>query len=131
MSAMRQFARLALRPVVEGACHTVGASVVGGAAGAVAEVLVELFTDQSDRLQRNLELAIGRTWTALEVALAGESFWEKCRVKLSRGEDQGFRKQLQAFLAALPDDRLPLPRDAFRQQCLAELRAARKAGLLD
>ena len=83
MSAMRHFARLALRPVVEGVCDAVGASVVSGAAGAAADFLVERFTDQSEQLHQKLEVAIGRTWTTLEVALAGESFWDKCRVLVS------------------------------------------------
>jgi hypothetical protein len=130
MSVMGKLSSLALRPVVVGLCETLGPKVVGSAAEVVTDFLSDRFTDQSQRLNEALKTAIERTWTTLEVALAGESFWDRCTTKFARAEDQGFRRQLKAFLDSVPDDRLALPRDKFQRKCLEELWAARKAGLL-
>jgi serine/threonine protein kinase len=101
----------------------------GGAGAGVAGLLCQRFADHSLRLTRALELANERAWRALEVALAGDSWWERCRGLLARGEEKGFREQVRAFLRANPvaDGERGEP---FRGECLRELRAARKAGRL-
>src|SRR5262249_61357676 len=73
-----------------------------------------------------LRKANERAWQALEVALAGESLWNK----LDDANDKAFRQQVRAFLDATPLESLPSHGPEFRQQCLRELRAARKSGLL-
>ena len=48
---------------------------------------------------------------------------------MTPADEQAFRQQVQAFLAAAPLPEMT-GKEEFRQQCLRELRAARKAGLL-
>lgn len=101
----------------------------GEAAVVIANSLIERFSDHSQRLTAALHTANERAWKALELALAGESFWDRIKSAAARGDDKAFARQVRAFLDAAP---LPVPSDSpeFRQHCLAELRAARKAGLL-
>src|SRR5439155_10377216 len=66
----------------------------------------------------------------LEVALAGDSWWDRVKVSLARREDQAFREQVGAFLQTTPLGNLPSHGPEFRQQALRNLRAANKAGLL-
>src|SRR5207253_1937665 len=70
-----------------------------------------------------------RAWKALELALAGDTFWERCKVKLARSEDQEFRRQVRAYLDAVPLPELA-NKTRFRQQCLDEIREAGRAGAL-
>jgi hypothetical protein len=63
----------------------------------------------------------------LEVALAGESFWNW----LDRAEERALRQQIRAFLDTLPAEQFPGEPDEFRRQCVLDLRAARKAGRLE
>ena len=83
----------------------------------------ERFTDQSRRLPEALKRAGERSWRCLEIALAGESLW----TILDRAEDRAFRDQVRALLQT---EDFPKIKEDFRRRCLAELRAARKAGCL-
>jgi tRNA A-37 threonylcarbamoyl transferase component Bud32 len=94
--------------------------------GAVAGFLRDRFSDSSQRLPAALRRASERSWKALEIALAGESLGSF----LERTEDRAFRQQVRAFLDATPLAGLPGHGPEFRQECLRELRAARRAGLL-
>src|SRR5690348_15646774 len=97
---------LALGPVVEGLCQMAGAAA-GESVLNVATLLVKRFTDQSARLTHALEKANDRAWKALEIALAGDSFWSRCQVRLASGEEKVFRAEVLGFLDALPADLLP------------------------
>src|SRR5207302_1417239 len=66
---------------------------------------------------------------ALEVALAGDSWWDRVKAVLAKGDEQAFRRQVRAFLDAAPLASLPGPGDEFRKAALRELRAARKKNL--
>jgi serine/threonine protein kinase len=127
---------LALKPVVLGVCSLFRGGRDGGGdgdsrlfdvddMGDVVKFLSDRFFDQSMRLSEALKSANDRAWRALELALAGESFWSW----LDSKEDKAFRQQLRAFFDAHPllDSR---GRDDMKKICLADLRAARKAGLL-
>src|SRR4029079_1775689 len=70
-----------------------------------------------------------RAWRALEVALAGEGLWDRCKLVLAAGDEEAFREQVRPFLDTCSLAELQ-GRDAYRQSCLNELRAARKAGVL-
>jgi tetratricopeptide (TPR) repeat protein len=118
---------LAMRPLIDGACAAVGVIRSGEA---VVGFLTERFTDHSQKLMQALQTANEHAWKALEVALAGESFWEKCQVLVARGEHKAFGRQMRAFLDASPVPGLSSRGPEFRQKCLRELRAARKARLL-
>jgi hypothetical protein len=127
MSIAQNLSLLALRAVFDGACKSVGLD--GGAAAAVA-LLTDRFTDHSQRLSAALHKANAGAWRALEVALAGDSWWDRVKVSLARREDQAFREQVSAFLQTTPLAGLPSHGPEFRQQALRDLRAAGKAGLL-
>ncbi len=130
MSVTRHLSLLALKPLVAGACNMVGGAAAEAAGAAVVGLLVKRFSDHSQRLTHALEQAQERAWKALEIALAGDSFWERCKTGLAPGEERAFRQQVRAFLEAIPQDQLPLAREEFRQRCLEELRTARQSGLL-
>ncbi|QDU23979.1 hypothetical protein [Urbifossiella limnaea] len=88
------------------------------------------FQDRSARLLETLKGANAQAWRAIEIALAGASWWDKCKLAVSSGEQAAFRTQVAAFLQATPCDDLPDAGPEFRKRCLAELKAARKARLL-
>jgi serine/threonine protein kinase len=124
MRVVQNLAVLALRQLVSGACEKVGFDTE-----AVVGFLAERFTDQSQRLTVALQEANERAWKALEIALAGESYWDRCKALLARAEDRAFAEHVRTFLDAAPLAELA-GRAKFRQQCLEELRAARKKGIL-
>ena len=115
MSIFLSLSSLALREVVDGACAALG---VKDAGEAVVGFLTERFTDHSQRLTKALRQASDNAWKALEIALAGDSLWERCKAAVPRAEDKAFARQVRAFL-----DANPLPevagKTAFRQKCLA------------
>src|ERR1700676_4645356 len=114
---------LVLNRVAGVACDVVGLGGGKEVVEAAVHFLTERFTDHSKKLTEALEVANERAWKVLEIALAGESFWERCKVVLARAEDQAFRKQVRAFLDSA---RLELPGenpDEFRRQCLRELQS--------
>jgi uracil-DNA glycosylase family 4 len=120
---------LALKGVVVGACRTVGIEGGEGAVEGVVGFLVRRFTDHSQRLTEALRQSNERAWKALEVALAGDSLWDRCKLVLASGEDKAIRELVQPFLARC-DLAMLHGREPYRRLCLAELRAARKDGLL-
>jgi hypothetical protein len=130
MGIVLTLSTLALRQLIDGACNTVGAPAVSGAGDAVAGFLVQRFTDHSQRLTRALQNANDRAWRSLEIALAGDTLWERCKGVLAPREEQAFREQVQAFLLSTPFAALPQKKAEFCRQCLRELRAARQARLL-
>jgi regulation of enolase protein 1 (concanavalin A-like superfamily) len=121
---------LALDSVVEAACQVVGARAGEQLANGVVRLLAKQFTDQSTRWTRALARVNERAWRALEIALAGDSFWDRCKISLASGDEKAFRGQVLGFLDALPAGSLPADRDVFRRECWQELRRARKAGAL-
>jgi uracil-DNA glycosylase family 4 len=129
MAIALQLSTLALRQVVGGACRAVGCDVGEGAVEGVVGFLTSRFTDHSEQLLRALDEANDRAWRALEIALAGDSFWERCKVLLAPGEEKGFRERVRAFLDVTPQAELFGKRE-YCQRCLCDLQAARKSGLL-
>jgi hypothetical protein len=127
MSVFLSLSSLALRQLVEGACAALGVKDGGEA---VVGFLTERFTDHSQRLTAALQTANGRAWKAMEVALAGESLWDRCKVALSRGEDRAFREQVRAFLDSSPLTPASVTHADVFKKALQELRAARSRGLL-
>jgi tetratricopeptide (TPR) repeat protein len=119
----------ALRQVIGGACEAVGFKPGGEVTNQVVGFLTERFTDRSQRLTTALQQANDKAWKALEIALAGDSLWDRCKAAVARAEDQAFAQQVRAFLDATPLPELA-GKTAFRQKCLDELRAARKARTL-
>lgn len=129
MALGQKVALLAVRHLVRGACDAVGVKGGDKAAAAVVGFLHERLVDQSQRVTVALRKASESAWKALEVALAGDTLWQRCQALLARGEERAFAHQVRAFL-----DAAPLPalegKTTFRRKCLEELRAARTAGAL-
>src|SRR5262249_47274360 len=120
---------LALRGLTGGACKALGCEAGAAAVEGVVGFLMRHFADHSQRMLEALRNANERAWRALEVALAGDGLWDRCKLVLASGDEKAFREQVRPFLDGCSLAELH-GRDAFRQACLNELRAARKAGLL-
>jgi tetratricopeptide (TPR) repeat protein len=129
MSIVHQLSVIALHHLVGGACQALKIPIAAEAANEVFGFLAERFTDHGNKLTGALETANQRAWTALELALSGESWWDRARVLLSRAEEKNLARQVQTFLSSAT---LPTPEGKvdFPKQCLTELRAARAAKLL-
>src|SRR5262245_21845906 len=130
MSLLSQLSSLALNALSEASEFVSGAQVGAGSA-AVAKLVLQRFVDHSSRLTCALERSSARAWRAVEVALAGQSWWDRCKLALGTADERAIREQVQAFLRAHPLDGLDGHGPNFRDQCLAQLHASRKAGLLD
>lgn len=104
--------------------------VLGERADSLVRFLNDRLTDHGQRLENALRLSGERTWRCLEVSLAGSSWWDACKGMLTPREEQALAKNIQAFLTGLPPATLPGDPAVFRRECLAELRAARKAGVV-
>src|SRR5207248_9544372 len=104
-----------------GACQLDGIEAGMGAAEGIAGFLTQRFVDHSQALTRALQKATEQAWKAVEVALAGDSFWDKCKLVFRTADDKAFREQVRPFLDASP---LPeLSRTAqFRPYSRRELR---------
>src|SRR5262249_36974001 len=120
---------LTLKNLVGGACEAAGLQAGSSAVDGVVGFLTGRFADHSQPLMEALELANQRAWKALEIALAGDGFWDRVKLTFTGGDEKAFREQLRPFL-----DRCPLAelngREQFRQDCLRELRKAAKENLL-
>ncbi len=128
MGVALHLSALAVKSVVDKACSAIGVTEAGEK---VVAYLAQRFTDHSRRLGEALEKANENAWKSLEIALAGESFWQHCQALLGQRENHAFGRQMRAFLDAAPQAGFPQHPAAFRQQCLQDLRRARKAGLLN
>lgn len=127
MGMLADISAFALGPVVTGIARKVIEAYAGKEAAEAVTCLVSRFADASDQLPQALSRAADRSWRALEVALAGESLLSKL---LRRGEDGAFSAQVRGFLDAVPD-LLPAGHEGrFRERCLRDLQAARRAGLV-
>src|SRR5262245_1652989 len=113
---------LALQPLIGGACKAVGLNLGEGAVGSVVGLLTRHFTDQSARLTEAMKRTHERSWKALEVALAGDSLWDRCKLVFTSAEERAFREQVRPFLNACALAELQ-GKAAYRQACLTELRA--------
>src|SRR5258708_16641090 len=102
MAIVQHLSVLAVRSLFEGFCKSIGFEAGAAAADAAVKFLGNRFTDHSARMGEALERASLSAWRALEVALAGDSWWDKVKLPLARREDQVFREQVGAFLRITP-----------------------------
>jgi hypothetical protein len=130
MAIFQQLSAVAARCLVDGFCKSIGFEPGVMAAEAAINFLGERFTDHSERLGEAMRRAHANAWRALEVALAGDSWWDRVKLSLARREDTHFREQVAAFLRAAPLTGLPGDVPEFRRKAFGELRAASKAGVL-
>jgi hypothetical protein len=127
MGNFQNLSVLALRQLVNGACSTLGLS---GGGDKVMDYLANRFTKHSQKLTTALQKANEQAWKTLEIALAGDSLWDRCKVVLASADDKAFREQVQAFLAESPLRKVKAEQRPILQQALKELRAARERGVL-
>jgi uracil-DNA glycosylase family 4 len=120
---------LALQQLVGGACKAAGINPGAGAVEGIVGFLTRHFTDHSRRLTLALEQTNEQAWRALEIALAGDSLWDRCKLAMASGEEKAFRQQVKPFLDTCPLAELH-GKGPFRQACLRELQTARKAAQL-
>jgi serine/threonine protein kinase len=128
MSITLYLSALTMRSAVEGACESLGVGKAGPQV--LTDLFARQFSDPSQRLNKALDRANDRAWRVLELALAGDSLWDRCKGLLAGAEYRAFRQQIQEFLAANPPRGLPVQDARARARCLDELQRARKAGLL-
>lgn len=127
MSLAHALSSFALDQLLDGACKAVGVPGTEALAG----FLKRHFSDHSAKFDKALQTANERAWKALELALEGNSFWARCNAVLSQGDQKAFAHQVRTFLEKCSLDGLQGQRDEVREACLRDLRAARKARLLD
>lgn len=124
---------LAMRYLVDTACKSANMLPMGGMVIDIVESttrkLKQHFSDNSDRLVSALRRSNDQAWQTLEIALTGDSFWDRCKSFFATGDQKAFKSEMQKCLDALSFPDVP-DRDRFRRFCLSELRAAKKAGIL-
>jgi formylglycine-generating enzyme required for sulfatase activity/tRNA A-37 threonylcarbamoyl transferase component Bud32 len=103
--------------------------VLGDSGDKVAAAVERYFTDRGRALPRALDKANDRAWQALAIALAGDGFFDAVKVFFASGDAKGIRDDVRRFLDGKPFAFEGTPAD-FRRACLAELKQARKDGLL-
>ena len=96
--------------------------VVDEVGAAIGHKVYAYWTDPSQALPQAIAKAQDQTWKMVEMALAEDSLGATLRRAVARGTLRGANAPLRALIAERGD--------AFRTGCLAELRAARRAGLL-
>ena len=120
---------LAIKPLAQGACKVMGLAAAEAGVAAVTDLLSHRFTDHSQNLHRALQKAHDRAWKAIEMSLAGDSWWQSVRTRLAPAEERALQQQIVRFLQQTEPD--AKERESLRKQALAELKVARKDGLLN
>src|SRR5437764_11249132 len=95
MSVAGRLAVLALRPLAEGACESVGQTAGETAPGPVADFLTQKFTEQGAAFAEALRKAMDRAWKAVEVALNGAAW---LRQTAANADDRPLAEQLKPFV---------------------------------
>jgi serine/threonine protein kinase len=128
MGIAQHLCSVALRPLLTAAGAAAGVEV-GGLVDQAAVALVKHFSDGGQKLPAALARAQEQAWQALEMALAGGSWWLLIQDALAGTEQAVLRRQIQVFLEQNP---LPVPEGGNwdRKECLRELQEARKRGVL-
>src|SRR5262245_18343287 len=107
--------------------------VVGGVVAETVESAVRFVeqhcADNSQALPRALAEANDRAWKTLSIALAGDGWFNQLKNWFAPGDEKALAKQVRLFLKSSPV-RFDGSSAQFRKKCLAELKAARQAGLL-
>src|SRR5262245_25915533 len=101
MSALLNLSALAVKGMVFGAYQALGLEAGDRAVEPVSNFLGERFGQNEDKLVRILARVNTRAWDTLEVALAGESLWQRCTAVFGRAQEQAFRRQVRGFLDGL------------------------------
>src|SRR5262249_10478279 len=101
MAILQTLSCLALPGVAEGIPAPLGLAL-GVRLDRVLNTLRQRFSDHSQPLTEALQKATTRAWRALEIALAGESWWDQCKTRLASADEKAFREPMRTFLADHP-----------------------------
>jgi formylglycine-generating enzyme required for sulfatase activity len=102
--------------------------VAGVAAVWTSQAVVKHFLSHGSELTRALEFAHHAAWGALAFSLGDDSALDLLR----SGSNKHLREQMREFLQKVPPGEHPqAAHPDFRRNCLEQLRAAQRAGLLD
>jgi hypothetical protein len=99
MSIALHLSTLALKGSAQAAGEAVGFTAVGVMGEGIADFLGKRFVDHSQRLNKALARSSDRAWRAVELALAGNSWWDRCKLTLSSAETRAFREQVKMVAA--------------------------------
>ena len=75
MAILQQLSTLTLRQLIDGAVKAAGFKIVEEGTDGVVTLLSRHFVDHSQRLTAALHTANDRAWRAMEISLAGDSWW--------------------------------------------------------
>src|SRR5436305_13988133 len=85
--------------IVQHLCCIAAHEVVGEHGERFLAMLSDHVSEHSQRLTRALRASNDHAWHTLEMALAGDSWWDRLRGALARGEDRELAQQVRRFLA--------------------------------
>ncbi len=88
-------------------------------------------SDPRSGLLRALQRSQENAWRALEIALAGHSFLDRCKALLPGADYRAVEVLVGRFLGTLPQGWAGSASATVRERALQELRAARRAGVLE
>ncbi len=125
MSVAARLAIVALRPMAQGACREVGVEPGDAAVAPAGDLLLQRFREHHVGLVSVLNFALERAWKTIEIALQGAAWWRG----LTAPDDRPLAEQLKPFIKFSEAD--AAKRETISRLALAELRDARKNGLLD
>jgi len=104
--------------------------VLADRANSLLGFLGDRFSNKTRRLEQALHTANDRAWKALELALAGSSWWASLKGMVTSREEQAMVGDIQTYLASVAVQSLPGESESFRKLSLSELRSARRVGLV-
>jgi serine/threonine protein kinase len=116
--------------IVQHLCCIAAHQIVGEGGQHLLGMLSDQLSEHSQRLTQALRHANDHAWHTLELALAGDSWWDRVKGVLARSEDRELAHQVRRFLANNDLHQLEGTPEDTRLICLQQLQAARKAGLI-
>jgi len=126
MGIVHDLSVLALRPAVGGARELLANLSPEADAEALVGALAERLGAAALPLTAAAQRSVRHALLALELAVAGEAWWDRYKDSPGAPEDRGLRTGVRFFLDSVT---LALPADdeaAFREACARELRSTRK-----
>lgn len=116
--------------IVRSLCSLALHQLLGDRARPLLDFFGNQFGDQSQRVLAALYVANQRSWKSVELTLAGDSWWQRCKNVLTARDEQAFRGQIESFLQTAPAVQWTEKKNDFRKRCYQEMKAAQKAGII-
>ncbi len=117
--------------IVQHLCALALQPLLGDAADKAVQVISDHLTDHSKRLPLALQTANDHAWTAVELALVGDSWWDALKGSLfASGEEKALAARIRSFLDGHALAELNRQPAEHRHACRQELRQARQQKLI-